>query len=232
MFREVGEKELRFIINFGFFFGFLCGIPVIWITKAIPHWWVLPVLGTVIGYVTNWLAIYMIFEPVQPRQIFGRRWQGLFLKRQEHAAEVYANIVADEIITSANIGDELLHGPRADRTRTLIQNALRPAVDKAAGQLRPLVRIAVGASEYEAIKESVASGGVDYTMTPLMDPEFNRQQAEKVKGMMVRRMRELSPTDFAELLRSAMREDEWLLVLHGAVLGFGAGLVHLGIFGV
>jgi hypothetical protein len=29
-----------------------------------------------------------------------------------------------------------------------------------------------------------------------------------------------------------MREDEWLLVLHGAVLGFGAGLVHLAIFGV
>ena len=29
-----------------------------------------------------------------------------------------------------------------------------------------------------------------------------------------------------------MREDEWLLYLHGAVLGFGAGLVHLAIFGV
>jgi hypothetical protein len=34
------------------------------------------------------------------------------------------------------------------------------------------------------------------------------------------------------MLRAAMREDEWLLVLHGAVLGFAAGLVHLGIFGV
>ena len=27
-------------------------------------------------------------------------------------------------------------------------------------------------------------------------------------------------------------EDEWLLVLHGAVLGFGAGVIHLAIFGV
>ena len=45
-------------------------------------------------------------------------------------------------------------------------------------------------------------------------------------------MRELPPADFAEMLRSAMREDEWLLFLHGAVLGFGAGLVHLAIFGV
>ena len=29
-----------------------------------------------------------------------------------------------------------------------------------------------------------------------------------------------------------MKEDEWLLFLHGAVLGFGAGLLHLAIFGV
>jgi hypothetical protein len=44
-------------------------------------------------------------------------------------------------------------------------------------------------------------------------------------------MRELPPDDFAEMLRSAFREDEWLLLLHGAVLGFAAGLLHLAIFG-
>ena len=37
--------------------------------------------------------------------------------------------------------------------------------------------------------------------------------------------------DFSEMLRSGMREDEWLLLLHGAVLGFGAGCLHLLIFG-
>ena len=44
-------------------------------------------------------------------------------------------------------------------------------------------------------------------------------------------MREMGPADFSEMLRTAMREDEWLLYLHGAVLGFGAGLLHLAIFG-
>jgi uncharacterized membrane protein YheB (UPF0754 family) len=232
MFREIGERELRFIINFGFFFGFLCGIPTIFIVKAFPHWWVLPILGTIIGYVTNWLAIYMIFEPIEPRRVFGRTWQGLFLKRQDHAAETYAGIVSQEIVTVANIGEELLHGPRADRTRTVIENALRPALDRAVGQFRPLVRVAVGTREYDAIRESVASGGVDYTMTPLLDEEFNREQAKQVHALIAKRMRELPAPDFAEMLRAAMREDEWLLVLHGAVLGFGAGLVHLAIFGV
>jgi hypothetical protein len=33
---EVGRKELRFIINFGFFFGALLGVPVIFLTEAVP----------------------------------------------------------------------------------------------------------------------------------------------------------------------------------------------------
>lgn len=49
--------------------------------------------------------------------------------------------------------------------------------------------------------------------------------------LIAKRTRELPYPDFAEMLRSAMREDEWLLYLHGAVLGLGAGLLHLAIFG-
>ena len=45
------------------------------------------------------------------------------------------------------------------------------------------------------------------------------------------RIREMPPADFSEMLRSAMREDEWLLYLHGAVLGFAGGLAHLAVFG-
>lgn len=232
IYQEVGEKELKFVINFGFFFGFACGIPTIFLVHAFPYWWVLPILGTVIGWVTNWLAITMIFEPSEPRRFLGKTFQGLFLKRRDHAAEIYATVVADEIVTAANIGEELMHGPNGDRTRRVIESALRPAVDRASGQFRPLVRVAVGSREYDAIRESVATGGADYTMTPMQDPAFNRETSRKLRSLMIERMKELSNPDFADMLRSAMKEDEWLLFLHGAVLGFGAGLVHLAIFGV
>jgi hypothetical protein len=32
------------------------------------------------------------------------------------------------------------------------------------------------------------------------------------------------------MMRSAMREDEWLLLAHGAVLGVVGGLVHMAAF--
>ena len=232
VFTEVGKRELRFIINFGFFFGFALGIPTIALVEAVHHWWVLPIAGTVVGYMTNWLAIWMIFEPVRPRKVGPFRMHGLFLRRQPEAADIYAGIIADDIVTLENIGDELLQGPRSDRTRHMISNALRPAVDRASGVAQPAVRQAVGPREYDAIRETVAVEAVEYTMTPLRDPEFNATQSAAVRELIAERMRELPSEDFSELLRSAMREDEWLLVLHGAVLGFGAGLLHLAIFGV
>jgi uncharacterized membrane protein YheB (UPF0754 family) len=234
VFRDVGERELRLIVNLGFVFGLLLGIPVVGITFAFPHWWVLPVCGVVVGWVTNLLAIYMIFEPVQPRRLGPVVLHGLFLRRQREVADVYAGIIADDIVTIGNIGEQLMHGPRSDRTRLMLESSLRPAVDRAAGGTvtREAVRLAVGSREYETIRESVATEAARYTMTPLTDPEFNRRQGERVEELLSGRMREMSYPDFVELLRSAIREDEWLLYLHGAVLGFGAGLVHLAIFGV
>jgi uncharacterized membrane protein YheB (UPF0754 family) len=232
IFRSVGEQELRFIVNFGFWFGLALGVPVALITEVLfDQWWLLPICGVVVGYVTNLVAILMIFEPAEPRRVFGIRWHGLFLRRQPEVADVYAGIIADDIVTVANIGHELLHGPRSDRTRHLIETAMRPAVDNATGRLQPAVRVAIGTREYDAIRESVAVEAVDYTLTPLKDPEFNRRQGVAVRTLIAARMREMPPPDFTEMLRTAIKEDEWLLYLHGAVLGFGAGLVHLAIFG-
>jgi uncharacterized membrane protein YheB (UPF0754 family) len=232
IFLEMGRKELRFIINFGFFFGFLLGIPTAILTEIVfPAWWLLPICGVFIGYTTNLLGIWMIFEPVEPRRFLGREIQGLFLKRQKEVADVYSRIIADDIVTLSNIGDDLLHGPRSDRTRQMIEYAMRPAVDRAVGRARGVVRVAVGTREYDAIRTSVAAESVDYAVEPFRDEEFSRQQSRSMRELMVGRMREMPPGDFSEMLRTVMREDEWLLYLHGAVLGFGAGLIHLGLFG-
>jgi uncharacterized membrane protein YheB (UPF0754 family) len=231
VFLSMGRRELKFIQNFGFFFGFALGIPVAALTHFVTYWWLLPILGVVIGYVTNWVALWMIFEPPEWRRYGLFRWKGLFVRRQREVADVYASIVADDILTVSEFGNELLHGPRSDKTRALIERAMRPAIDRAAGPLRPAVRVAVGAREYEAIRSAFASEPAEQLMAPLSDPEFSRTQSATMRKLIADRMREMAPTDFAEMLRTATKEDEWLLLLHGAVLGFAGGLIHLGIFG-
>jgi uncharacterized membrane protein YheB (UPF0754 family) len=231
VFLDMGRRELKFIQNFGFFFGFALGIPVAALTHFVTFWWLLPLLGVAVGYVTNWVALWMIYEPAKPRKIGPFLVHGLFIRRQHDVAEVYARIVADEIVTMANFGDELLHGPQSDRTRALIESAMRPAIDRATGPARRAVRVALGAREYDAIRASFASEPVESMMLPLSDPEFSRNQSASIRKLITERMREMAPSDFGEMLRTATREDEWLLLLHGAVLGFGGGLIHLALFG-
>jgi hypothetical protein len=108
---------------------------------------------------------------------------------------------------------------------------MEPAVDRAAGRARGVVRVAVGTQEYDAIRSSVAQETVDYAITPFKDEGFSEERSRRIRELLAERMREMSPRDFSEMLRTVLREDEWLLYLHGAVLGFGAGLIHLALFG-
>jgi hypothetical protein len=145
---------------------------------------------------------------------------------------VYADIIATDVITLEHIGDFLLEGPGGDRTRHLLAESMLPAIDRAAGPARGVVRVAVGARRFDNIRAALAQVAVDRTITPFRDPAFSREQATKIRELVVRRCKELPPRDFVEMMRAAIREDEWMLYAHGAIMGFGGGVLHLLIFGV
>jgi uncharacterized membrane protein YheB (UPF0754 family) len=231
VFQDIGKKELRFMQNFGFYFGVPMGVILVFILNAYPRWWVLPVGGVIIGYVVNYLGITMIFEPVFPRRFGPITLQGLFLKRQAEASDAFAQIIADRVITLENVSRELLYGPRSDRTHQMLEATLRPVVDQALGRAQRAVRVAIGTREYDRIRASLVGEAAEFA-TALADPEFNKEQAKKIRDFVAKQMRKLAPDEFSELLRSAIKSDEWLLFVHGGVLGFAAGLLHLGIFGV
>ena len=191
IFRDFGQRELNLMVAFGFVFGFLLGIPVAVIDHVFHLWWLLPILGVFVGWITNALGMWLIFEPAEPRRILGIRVHGLFLRRQDEAAEVYARIIADDVITLERIGDFLLDGPRGDRTRQMLATALRPAIDRAAGPARAAVRVAVGPARFDTIRESVAREAVGRTLTRSGIPRSAAQQAEKIRALVATRTKEL-----------------------------------------
>ena len=230
VFKDIGQRELNLMVNFGFIFGFVLGIPVAFIDHWFHTWWMLPTLGVFVGWITNALGMWLIFEPTEPTRYFGIKFQGLFLRRQEQAAEVYAGIIADDVITLERIGDFLIDGPSGDRTRQMMAAALGPAIDRAAGPIRGAARVALGAQAYDSIKAGFAAEAVGRTLTPFKDEEFSKAQSGKIRTLIAQRTKELPPTDFVEMLRSAIREDEWMLYAHGAIMGAAGGFLHYGIF--
>src|SRR5690606_31127060 len=69
LFLESGAAEFRFIINSGFWFGLLFGLVQLAVWIVYPQWWVLPLFGLIVGWATNWLAINIIFRPLEPRRL-------------------------------------------------------------------------------------------------------------------------------------------------------------------
>jgi len=231
IFQGLGSKELRFMQNFGFYLGVPLGLVLCLILHFCPDAWILPAGGAVIGWTVNYLGVTMIFEPVFPTPWIPWR-QGLFIKRQREVTDGYATLISEHVITLENIGQELLTGPRSDRTRKLLTDTLRPAVDQAVGPARIAMQAAVGPREYARIRSAIAREAAGIAPAAFTDTGFSRIQSRRIHDFIARQMRQMGPDDFVQMLRSAIKQDEWLLFVHGAALGVAAGLLHLAIFGV
>ena len=135
----------------------------------------------------------MIFEPVRPRYVGRFAIQGLFLKRQAEVAGVYADIVAGDLVTMTNMAEDLMYGPNSDRTRQLVEDALRPAADRALGRARPAVRAAVGGRDYDAIRDALALEAADFAVAPLADEGLNAAHRGSIRQFVAEQMQAMDP---------------------------------------
>jgi len=221
----VGEPEFRFVTNSGFYFGFLFGLIQVPIFIFVPSNWVLPLFGFIVGIATNWLALNVIFRPLNPVRVGPFRLQGLFLKRQKDVAESFARLTTEELVTLRNIMHQVINGPRGDRTKALIKRHLKPLLN--GGMVRTAAQLTVGPGGYADLKRAVEEKAVDLAVEPFEDDNFNRERSSIIERLMRDRMQALSSEDFQDLLRPAFQEDEWILILVGGFLGAMAGLAQL-----
>ncbi len=225
IFREAGGPEIRFVVVSGGVIGALLGtLAMPWSLNLLPAWY-LPVVGGCVGFVTNWLALDLIFRPLHPHNLFGWRFQGLFLRRQPEIAEVWSRLVAEELITVEKVAHAMLHGEKGARTRSIIQRHLRPMLDQSA-LMKVLAQVAVGMAGYTELKKAMNDKAVVATGHVFHDPDFNRDRARVVAATINEQMQALSPIEFQDVLRPAFQEEEWLLMLVGGLLGAAAGLVQ------
>ncbi len=227
LFLESGDREFRFIVRSGFTFGFLFGLVQLAVWIWLPQWWVLPLFGLIVGWATNWIALNIIFRPLNPVRLGPWTLHGLFLKRQPEVAGAWCRLVTREIMTVRAVADNFLHGTHGARTRELIQRRIRPIVDEAMADVRPLAEAAVGAEGIARLRVGAGHRALLVSAAPFNDPAFVEERAEAVEAMLRRRMIGLPSVDFQELLRPCFQEDEWKLILLGAALGLAAGTAQL-----
>lgn len=225
IFREAGSVELQSVINRGAIIGGLLGAILAPLWLAYPEPWLLPVGGFAIGFITNWIAINLIFAPLRPRRVLFWRIQGLFLRRQEQISDTWARLVAEELITVEKVADAMINGQHGARTRAIIQKHLRPMLDNSM-VMKLAAQVTVGMTGYTDLKRVMNQKAVIATRDVFNDPAFNKERAPIVAGVLAGQMKSLRPEEFQDILRPAFREEELQLMFVGGLFGAVAGLIQ------
>ncbi len=225
VFQECGEAEFKFIINSGLGFGFLFGIIQMFAWYMAEQSWLLPAFGLFVGLATNWLALRLIFQPLNPIYIFGFKIQGLFLSRQNAVSEVFCRIITAEVLTVGSVMGEIFRGDKSDRTKALIKKHMRPLID--GGVIKTVAQLTVGPEGFVDLKRTIEAKTIELSLESFEDPTFIKERGVVIEKMFRERMQAMSSEEFQDLLRPAFQEDEWILITVGGALGLAAGFAQL-----
>ncbi len=227
IFLKCGREEFKFIERSGIYFGFLFGLVQMGVWYMYDAWWILPVFGLLVGYATNWLALKLIFEPVKPIRILGRKFQGLFITRQNEVSAEYATMLANEIFTFDRIFAAIVNGPTKEKFVDMISIHAKNAIDEGVGISKPVVKLIAGKRNYDKMKDLVVEKTIKELPSSVKPVFPYAEEAMDLETVFREKMQALSPPDFVDFLRPVFQEDELKLILTGAFLGMAAGFGQL-----
>mmetsp|Transcript_18918 Transcript_18918/g.39204 ORF Transcript_18918/g.39204 Transcript_18918/m.39204 type:complete len:521 (+) Transcript_18918:247-1809(+) len=209
LFQKVGRVELDFLVESGLGFGFILGLGqmLAWVMK--PRAWTLPVAGALVGYVTNLIAIKLLFDPAEPVQVGPIVVQGLFESRQVEVSDEFGNFMAHRVLNPGRLLESLARDGDEGELHSFLRTQLPYPVPKfiLSAAVRAIAKAAENPKEYPDLHNYMAS-------------------ALDVESTLAHRLKLMSPTDFEDLLHPVFQEDEAILIAVGGVLGAAAGLLQ------
>jgi uncharacterized membrane protein YheB (UPF0754 family) len=225
MMREISAKALKFMARAGGIFGFYIGCVQVIVFILTGSHLVLPIFGLITGGATDWIALRMIFRPIEPgKRLFGiMPWQGLFHKLRDEVSRDYAKLLAKDIITPGAVLESLLTGPMSDKLFELIQDEIKATIDAEAGIMRPFVAMAIGGRKYQAMKLRSAEIVIEQIPEQAHLVEEYATDALDLENLAAERMQLLTALEYEELLRPAFRDDEKTVIAVGAIIGCVVG---------
>lgn len=226
MFLSVGANEFEFIRRSGAYFGFLFGIGQMAAWMSFAAWWVLPVFGFFVGYVTNYLAIKLIFQPSEPRRVGPFVVHGLFHKRQREVSEGFARMVARDVLSADNIMEHMTTGYAGERLFGIIERHANAMLDRYSQN--PMIAAMAPDLDWNEIRgdlEQRFRDGLQRKPDGFLYVFASR--AINIYNELFDKMAVLDAHSFEGILRPPFQKDEWKLVIAGAALGCAAGVLQV-----
>jgi uncharacterized membrane protein YheB (UPF0754 family) len=222
---DVAGPEFKFIERSGLWFGFLFGVIQMGVWIVYPEGWVLPVAGFLVGYVTNWLAMNLIYEPREPVQIGPFKIQGVFIKRQTEVATQFADVIADRVLTPENMVQHISEGPNRQRLLDILEGQVEESMKEY--ERDAMVAMLVSKDKLEEAKADLLGRVRNADMTDSRQIKTFANQSRKIHAQMEANLGALDADQFGGILRPVFQKDEWKLILAGGVIGTGIGALQV-----
>ncbi len=243
LFTKVGGKELLVIERSGILMGLVCGLAqsilyssVAGFLTTTDSFVLFSLTGLIVGLGTNWLALYFIFNPIEPRVLFGSAKKprvtlhSLFLRRKEEVSRVYAKIVTDTVLNVPRVISHLqsrrkwglivdcFHAIFKEEIRNRISSTIpfltEPQLEKFSGRI------------FEDVLPILESNGEEFerVLVPFVEEQF------QLENQLYVALTNLSYREFDGILHPVFQEDESTLIILGGVLGALVGLLQVYLF--
>ncbi|WP_211229962.1 DUF445 domain-containing protein [Desulfovirgula thermocuniculi] len=191
------------------------------------HWGqavLMPVTGAFIGWLTNWMAVRLIFRPHRPVRVLGYTIQGVVPRRRHEIARLIGRVVEEELLPKKHLLGSLMTEKMTAEIVRSVEEAVRLRVmDKLPAWLPFNLRRAAADLLAEQVKKELPllvrqlwgrlEEEVDLSLAALVEERINGFSLEQVEKI---------------ITAVAARELKHIEYL-GGVLGFIIGLLQLGV---
>ena len=187
----------------------------------------IPIISGLIGWVTNFIAVKMLFHPKQPINIFGYKIQGLIPKRKNELAQRIGNIVQKELVSHQQIM-ELLNDPIAQKgMQVIIEKKIEEFLATKLSEINPMISIFMVGPILDKTKQILMTEIV-YLLPVLIEQLTNNLEDKINFQTIVQNKIEAFDLDELETIVYKIADTELKHIEYsGAVLGFIIGLIQV-----
>ncbi|MDH4226338.1 MAG: DUF445 family protein [Deltaproteobacteria bacterium] len=188
-----------------------------------------PIVGAFIGWLTNFIAIKLLFRPLIPLNIFGYELQGLIPKRRKDIARGIAKAIENELLSSKDLAAALNSIDWKEDIEKAVEEVVEHRLSSSKVKSIPVIGLVAENLSYH-VKYLIAKDILAKMEEKKGDLARKVAGNIDVKGMLATKIDALDLTRFegllTEFIARELRHIEWL----GGVMGFLIGVFQAVIF--
>lgn len=195
------------------------------------HWilFLLPFIAALIGWMTNYIAVKMLFHPKEPKNFLGITFHGVFPKRQHALAEKLGQLVADELFSISDVSAKIKEFATSDEAMNEVGKRIEMTIRNKLVQAFPMLAMFLSDEMVEKVTGLFKNELKDFLSATSHGMGEKLEENLNVQEMVKERVNAFSSEKLEELLNQLMKKEFKFIELVGAILGFFIGCIQLGI---